>query len=418
MPTGMVRRESGVPGTIGGNGEGSLSGSFEAKIEHIRGNQGALTIPSVHRAIEVRMKTMAMIVIEYQQLMGAGKYFRKSMRGNGSHLNYLLQVEPNPLMSAADLWEQVEYHKIAYGNAFIYVERDEVGEVKYLWLCDSGDYIETNDRYILQYHGLGGLRIIEARRSEVIHLANTYRRQGSIMGIPTLEYALRTLTLKATEMGQALETAAKGGRMKLIISEERKGNQGLLSGGMYDKDEVNKYADEVNRKWHTQDVIALQGLEKATPYSMTGAEMQLLESMGYGDVEIARLYGVPKALLMDDSNSSYKTPEAATQELLSRTIAPAAKELVSELQRKLLDERDFERRRFEAKIGDLFMFDRKATAEINKMKMETGVSSVNELRADNNMPQVTGGDVIFVSANLRNINETQKAGNNAGGGEQ
>ena len=307
-------------------------------------------------------------------------------------------------------------HKIAYGNAFIYVERDEEGEVKYLWLCDSGDYIETNDRYTLQYHGLGGLRIIEARRSEVIHLANTYRRQGSIMGIPTLEYALRTLTLKATEMGQALETAAKGGRMKLIISEERKGNQGLLSGGMYDKDEVNKYADEVNRKWHTQDVIALQGLEKATPYSMTGAEMQLLESMGYGDVEIARLYGVPKALLMDDSNSSYKTPEAATQELLSRTIAPAAKELVSELQRKLLDERDFERRRFEAKIGDLFMFDRKATAEINKMKMETGVSSVNELRADNNMPQVDGGDVIFVSANLRNINE--KAGNNAGGGEQ
>jgi hypothetical protein len=62
------------------------------------------------------------------------------------------------------------------------------------------------------------------------------------------------------------------------------------------------------------------------------------------------------------------------------------------------------------------MFDRKATAEINKMKMETGVSSVNELRADNNMPQVDGGDVIFVSANLRNINE--KAGNNAGGGEQ
>ena len=62
----------------------------------------------------------------------AGGNFVPDMWGPGKNINYLLQVQPNPISSAASLIEQVVIRRLLLGNAFVYIERDVLVN---LWPC-------------------------------------------------------------------------------------------------------------------------------------------------------------------------------------------------------------------------------------------------------------------------------------------
>ena len=382
--------------------------SYEDNVNRVNSQDRALTIAAVYRAIEIRMKMMSQVEFEFQSWDKQRQYYAKATYGADRRMNYLLQVQPNPMMSAKEFWQQSEFNKISYGNAFVYIQRDSEGWPYWMWLCDGyGSYDPLSGKYTLSYLGEHGQVNIIADKADVLHVPNTYKYYGTNMGIPTLVYARETLTLQATNRGQALDNTAKGGRMKLIVGEEKPATAvGTAAFGMINKKFANDYAKELNDLWYSgQDVLAIRGLDKVIPISMNAQQLQLLEQMNFGIPEVSRYYGVQKPLLMDDSNSSYKTPDQAMQAFLSGTIAPSAEEWVAEITRKTLTPLDYGAWRYEAKIGNLFKFDRKATSDINKMKIETGVASPNELRMEANMPRIEGGDTYFVSANLKPVQD-------------
>jgi HK97 family phage portal protein len=146
-------------------------------------------------------------------------------------------------------------------------------------------------------------------------------------------------------------------------------------------------------------VVALRGLEKVQQISMSAQEMQLLEQIGFGVAEVGRFLGIPLSLLMDYSNSSYKTPEAATQELMQRTIQPQIGEIEDELNAKLLSPADWGSRRFHVCELPLLRLDMKSQADIDLKRLQTGWSP-NEIRGQYDMPAVDGGDDHYVSTNL------------------
>ena len=152
-----------------------------------------------------------------------GGNFMQDMRGLGKRINYLLQEEPNPIMSASDLWKLVEINRLFFGNSFVYIERDEFGFPLHLWLVKSGGYNIVSGTYstIVYLSDHDYVTLTNVPREDVLHFANTFRYQNGIWGIPTLQYAIETLSLNRTLRQQSLETAAKGGRVKLIIGEEK-----------------------------------------------------------------------------------------------------------------------------------------------------------------------------------------------------
>ena len=152
------------------------SGSYEENVVRIRRQDRALTIAAVYRAIEVRMKTMSQIEPEFQSWDKSGKYFRKAMYGPDRRLNYLLQVQPNPMMSSEVFWQMAEFNKITFGNAFVYIERDEEGWPYWLWLCDGwGSYDQVNGKFTLTYLSERGPVNIIADKRDVLHVPNTYK---------------------------------------------------------------------------------------------------------------------------------------------------------------------------------------------------------------------------------------------------
>lgn len=378
-------------------------GSFEERIVRARDPQKALTVSAVYRATELRAKTIGQMPVQYQRKDVEGGNFTPWMMGLGKRINYLLQEEPNPLMSGSSLWEQVTIDRILRGNGFVYIERDVFGDPVHLWLARCGGYNYGNDTYSVTYFtNYGPMMKDDVNPQDVMHFANTFRYQDyALWGIPTLKYAADTLSLIKTENQLALETAAKGGRVKGFISEEKIPNtQGTMAGGRFNQKTVNELEKDLNRKVYDQDITALQNMDKFTNVSLSAQDMQMIEQLNLSLDDVARFWGVPRPLLMLDTNSHYNDYSNATMEFMSRTIGPDKTDMEKEIARKLLGEKFYGVRRIHICEKPLLAMDPERQAKVDKMYLEAGVKTVNELRGEHDMPAVENGNEPMASANL------------------
>ena len=381
-------------------------GSFRQNIVHARNPQTALTVSAVHRAIELRAKTLAQMPVQLRRKDFDKGNFTQWLTGVGKKTNYLLQVRPNPIMTANDMWLQVHINRLQNGNGFIYIERDVFGNPEALWLAICGGYDMINGTYNLTYLSeFGIVNKVKVPKRDVLHFRNTYRYQNGFWGIPTLQYAADTLSLIKTEKAQALDNAAKGGRVKLFIGEEKPAaGAGTVAYGMFNKEEGKKYARELqDEMYQGNDVVAIRGLDKVHNISMSGAEMQLVEQLNLSYDDVARFYGVPRPLLMLDTNSHYNDYTNATMEFLSRTIAPDALEEEKEISCKLIDPAYFGMRDIHVCEIPLLRMDPERQAKVDQLNLQTGVKTINELRADHDMPAIPDGDKALVSTNLAEV---------------
>ena len=390
-------------------------GSFESRVVVARDPQIALTVSAVYRATELRAKTIGQMPVQYRRKEAEGGNFQPWMQGLGKRINYLLQEEPNPITTAASLWEQVTINRMQFGNGFVYIERDVFGDPVHLWLAICGGYNMVTSTYNLTYlSDQGVVNVPEVPKENVLHFANTFRYMNGFWGIPTIQYACEALSLIKTQKQQALETAAKGGRVKLLIGEEQRGTQGLLSGGLYSKEQMNKYADEINDRIYEKDVVALRGLDKVQNISMTSAEMQAIEQVNLGLDDVARYWGTPRPLLMLDTNSHYNDYQNATMEYLQRTIAPDKVEMEKEIFRKLLGIEYYGKRDIHICERPLLAMDLERQAKVDQLHLQMGWT-VNEIRAEHDMPAIEKGNIAYISTNLAELGSEKLSGNVAPG---
>ena len=387
-------------------------GDYQENIVHARSPRVALTVSAVYRAVELRAKTIGQMQMQYQYRSKEGGNFVMDVskpRGGqvsfGTRLNYLLQVEPNPMMTAQSMWEQVTINRLMLGNGFIYIERDEIGEPKYLWLAECGGYNLGTRKYTITYMSELGIvknKIVDA--DDILHFPNTYRERNGFWGISTLKFAFDTLSLIKTEGKLALETAAKGGRVKGFLTEQQNGTVSPIAMGLFDKDQGDQYAQEIQNKLYTgHDILALRGLGGFQGISLSAQDMQMMEILGMSLDDVARFYATPRPLLMMDTNSHYTTYTNATMEYLSRTIAPDGAEMEAECFRKFLSIYDFGQHRFHLCEQPLLRMDKEAQAKVDMLNLQTAAKTPNEIRAEHDMPAVEGGDEPLAAANLMTL---------------
>ena len=381
-------------------------GSFEERIIYVNQPRTALSVSPVYRALQLKMDTMGTMPVQYRKKDFEKGNFTPDMRGLGKRLNYLLQVEPNPIMTAADMWKQVTFQQHMRGNGFVYIERDEFGFPSRMWLVKAGEYnlITGTYNFIMYLSDMGYRELVNVPREDIMHFPNTYRYDNGFWGMPTLEFARGELSLIKTNKAQSLETAAKGGRVKGFISEEQPASgQGTLAFGMFNKDASDSYAKEINQKVYQQDIVALRGLEKFQNISMTAQDMQMIEQLQLSYDDVARYFGVPRPLLMLDTNSHYNDYQNATMEFHTRTILPEKTDREKEIFRKLIGFKDYGTRDIHICEDPLMAMDPERRAKVAQLKMQAGLCTVNEARREFDMPAVEDGDVPMASANLMTL---------------
>lgn len=414
-PTGMIpgqsskREVSGVPSTtepVSASTQTALSGNWSERVVSPAGRR-SLLIPAWYRGVSLLMQTMGQMVIQYQRMNGEGQNFIEDRYGDAQRLNYLLQVRPNPLMTASQLQEQIEFKKIYYGNAFVYIERSVSGWPENLWLCTNGSYDCITDSYSLSYNRRYGPALIQAPASDVLHFKNVFLSEDFYMGIPTIRYAMKALSISATADEQALKDMATGGKNKILIQEKDGFQQGIR--GKVNQNELKKATQQFSEDWMSSDVAMLSNVADAKVINQTASELRLLETRGYSCEDLARILGIPKVMMMIGEGGNYKMPEHATQEFLLRTIQPRIREHEDEYNSKLLTAADFGHRRIHVCELPLRRLDAKGQADIDILHLQSGWS-VNEIRAQYDLPNIKGGDVHYISTNLAEVGSEKLRG--------
>ena len=387
------------------------TGKWEENVVLPSGRK-SLLVPAWCRGVSLIMQTMGQMVTQYQKINAEGGNYVEDRWGLGRKLNWLLQVRPNPLQTASELQEQIEFRKIYFGNAFVYIERDEYGDPLYLWLCTGGGYNPLTDTYSLTYNGIMGPRImVDTPSRNVLHFKNVFLTEDMYMGIPMIWVAMKALSISATANDQALTDMAKGGRYKMLVQEKDSSPTGTR--GRANQQELKRITKELGDDMYAGDAIFLNNVADAKVISQTSQQLQILESRGFEVSEIARILGIPRIMMMEEQGSNYKMPEHATQEFLLRTIQPRIRKHEDEMNSKLLTVEDFGKRRIHVCELPLRRLDAKGQAEIDKLHMETGWS-VNELRGQYDLPSIPDGDAHYVSTNLAEVG-SEKLRSNGGG---
>jgi HK97 family phage portal protein len=192
--------------------------------------------------------------------------------------------------------------------------------------------------------------------------------------------------------------------------QEAQAPQGGGTRGRQSPSELRKTAKTFGEDWAAGDVVLLDNTMTPTLISQTSQQLQLLEQRGFQVSDLARVLGVPRIMMMEDAGSSYKMPEHATQEFMLRTIQPRIREWEDELNAKLLTPDDFGTRRIHVCELALKRLDAKGQAEVDKLRLETGASTVNEIRTQYDRPAVPDGDRIYISTNLAELGSEKLSG--------
>ena len=393
----------GVPSSSAEEAPRIEGGDYQKRIVPVRTPESACSVSAVYRALTLRGDTMSVMPVQYRKKDFEGGNFVPDMRGLGKRINYLLQEEANPIMTAPDLWNLVELNRTLTGNGFVYIERDEFGFPLYLWLIKECGYNINTATYasIVYLTDHGYETKVNVPTSDVMHFPNNFRYPNG-WGKSTLLYAFEALTLNRTLRSQALDTAAKGGRIKGIISEKQPPQgPGTLSYGLLNPGQVNQTAQDMQKKFYSgHDIVSMHGLESFQNLSMTSQDMQMLEQLGITYDDCARYFGVPRPLLMLDTNSHYNDYQNATMEFHTRTILPLKNRNEKEIARKLIPFKDYSFRDIHICEDPLMVMDPERRAKVAQLKMQAGLCTVNEARRDFDMPAVEDGDVPMASANL------------------
>jgi HK97 family phage portal protein len=142
------------------------------------------------------------------------------------------------------------------------------------------------------------------------------------------------------------------------------------------------------------------------PVSLSNKDSQWLESRQVTVLDVARIFGVPPALLGHLEKASYSSQEAQNLEFLTHSLRPWLTRIEQACNRSLLGHSSLY---CEFTTGDLLRTDLKSRFDAYRTALAAGFMSVNEVRKLENLPAVDGGDKLFRPLNMGELGKEEPA---------
>lgn len=363
----------------------------------------ALSIATVYRCVNLLCDSVAVLPCQYMRLKDG--IFVPDLN---SRLHYLLTVQPDSAMSAYDFWRQVVQSLLLEGNAYIVPVYNTASlEIERLVLCGRGtvSHDTSNDLYTVNdvLNGVSGTFTEE----EIVHIKGMSVDGKS--GVSVLTYARLTSQIATTGDQETLNRFANGGNVRGIVSNDTS----VRGFGEYQDEQLTKTAEDIDARFQKGErIVSLPGQVDFKQLSLSSTDMQFLESRKFTVREICRFFGVHPSFVFDDTSNNYKSAEMANVAFLNNTLNPILRKIECELLRKLVAPSLAGKRRFMFNRQSLYACDLESRAKYWQQVIAAGLYTVNELRREENKPEVEGGDKVLVSANLKPIDELT-AGNAA-----
>ncbi len=308
-------------------------------------------------------------------------------------LEKLLNLSPNPSMSAYIFKQTMEAFRNTEGMAYALIIRDGLGEITRLDVLDPTrvrPLIERDSREIwyditlegkmypipgymvlalkhMSANGISGIRPLDVLRGSL-----DYDAEVKEISLNQLDGINHGVMLEVP--GQALDETRKA----QIVA-----------------DFLDAYESSGQR------VLVLEGGIKATTFNQSPVDAQLMDVERITRNRVATVYNLPPHMLGDYSDTSFSTAEQQMQEFLQLTIIPIVQQWEDELNRKLLSDADYKvGYRFRFDTDSLIRADMVAMANKYQMAIRGGWMRMNEVREREGLPPDPNGDELMCARDI------------------
>lgn len=320
----------------------------------------------------------------------------------------LLRWAPNPEMSSMSFFETVIAHMLTWGNGYAEIELTGAGQPYALWPIAPNRVKVERDKVSRQL-------IYKVRRGEnsssredvlqpfqMLHLAGL--GFDGVVGYSVIRMARESMGLgmAAEQFGQAF--FGNGASAAGMLSHPSQLGDDARTRLRQDWERLHRGPGNAGR------VAVLEEGMTYTPLSIPPDDAQFLQTRQFQVSEVARWYGIPAHLIGDLTRSTNNNIEQQGEEFLMYCLRPWLVRIELELRRKLLSPADLADGYFQE--FDTRELLRGATADRFTAwgkAITDGWMSVNEVRHEENLAPVVGGELYRFPLNVTTLDKQAAA---------
>lgn len=352
----------------------------------------AMKLAAVYRCTSIVSGTVASLPLLVKKK--ANGYWETVETGR---MATLLGIKPNDRQTRFDLIRNAVIQILNQGNAYIYPDWRNDGELGKLILLSPGScsYDKENNIYLVNDFTNKVFGTYDA--DDMIHLRNM-STDGGYTGVSTLQYAAKVLRISSKGDDKSEEVYSPGGTRRGFIT----GSSDFVKGvGAFQDKEISNVADRVATEISSgKQVMNLPNGTDFKPMDLSPADTQLLENKKFGVLEICRFYGVHPDKVFAGQSSNYKASEMSQVLFMSDTLQQILTQFSLEFSAKLFVPSQYGRYKIEFSVEDYYNTDLMTLASFTEKNIATGVWTINEARKKRGYAPVPGGDEVMMSANL------------------
>lgn len=303
-------------------------------------------------------------------------------RASEHYLAKILHDRPNQWQTAMEFREAMTAAALLTGNAVAERIYSDTGRLVALVPIPPGNVtIATTPAGSIVYDVTdrnGKRRRLLA--DEVLHLRD--RSDDGIVGRSRIDRARESLGLAQAVVRHGAAQYRNGARPSGVIE----------AAGKLTQEGWNRLREAFRAQYQGPDnagnVVPLDAGMKFQALSLSAADAQLVESLGWSVEEVARLFNVPPALI-GAKGDSYSSTVALTQAFVTYAVRPWLVRWEQAINAMIGDGQLFA----EHNLDGLLRADPKVRADIYHLGLADGWLTPNEVRRLENMPPLPGGDV-------------------------
>ena len=287
-------------------------------------------------------------------------------------ISYIFDTAPNNNMTPYIFWRTVTAQKETYGNAYVYIKRNNIGEVVELNILDPSKvsiYLdELGEIYYKPYND----KNIYLHNLDILHFSSIY--VSGYKGISFLECLRTQLNFKENVIkmnSEQMEKSIKAGATLKLPSN--------LS-----MDKMKEYKEQFEKSY-SQGFNGLIVLDSGMIFEQIKYDVNDLKQSDINKItakEVSSVSGLPLFMLGEGESSRYVNMEHQTIDFIQNCIAPEVVLIEQELNRKLLSEQQIkEGYYFKFNINALMRSDMSSRSKFYREMVSMGAMTLNEVRS-------------------------------------
>lgn len=342
----------------------------------------AMAISTVYACVYKISSTIASLGLELYEREG-----RNIVQANVHPAYNLVKIKPNNHQTAYEFWESITASAVIYGVGYAIIERDDRGYATQLIPVHYSD---------VDLRNVKGERVYSVKDVGIV-------RPENMLEICNLQ-RMSPIRLHRENLGLAKSAQDFGA--------EYFGQSGQMTGVLSSEQPLKKeQMDVIQGSWNSG---AAQAGTKLMPFgfkyqriSISPDEAQFIQTRAFQAEEICRIFNVPTALVQLPSQTTYNNVEQQNLMFARHTIVPWTQRIEQEIDRKLITSFDRDVIFSKFKLSDLQRGDSAARANYFTQMLQNGVLSINEVRQEEQLNPVEGGDVHCVQVNQIALDKLQ-----------